>query len=435
MLMSTIGVLIALVIIIILAYKGITPVLTAPLVCIIICIMAGINVVDGYVTHYATGFANLTKSFLPIFLSCTIFGEAMNQTKSSHSIAYWLADKIGCNYAATACYIITVALAAGGMNMGVYVIVGPIGGILLSKGGYSKDILLACIMAGFWTFTAGAPYMPHPYNQLCMNALGTPSNAGLIPGGAAAIFMMIVSGIYLEWQSRRWKKQGRVWNESETAAHLDFAKERESCPSLIVSIIPLLVVLLVFNVANIALPGAMICGAIVCTLLNLKRLSPWEWLKCWEKGAVNCVHPVACIAAMGGIAGVVRETAMFSGVVEWMGSTTLHPYVLALLGTNVMAGLLGSGSASLGVVLPEVAPIYQAAAATGNYAIGNLHRLTSLGTIALDSLPQNGSIIAAMEIIGTNHKKAYAPVFITTVLLPLVAGFCVALPLAMAGFQ
>ncbi len=49
-----------------------------------------------------------------------------------------------------------------------------------------------------------------------------------------------------------------------------------------------------------------------------------------------------------------------------------------------------------------------------------MHRVATLASGALDSLPHNGYVVTTIRAIcGETHKRAYWPVFILTSILPL----------------
>ena len=78
-------------------------------------------------------------------------------------------------------------------------------------------------------------------------------------------------------------------------------------------------------------------------------------------------------------------------------------------------------------------PQFEAWVADGKATMGNLHRMVVLGSIGLDSLPHNGTILATCEMFGTTMKKSYFPVFITCTVMPIVTGAVIALPLMLMG--
>lgn len=66
--------------------------------------------------------------------------------------------------------------------------------------------------------------------------------------------------------------------------------------------------------------------------------------------------------------------------------------------------------------MPAIAPIYLARGVIPQAA----HRVASIASGALDSLPWNGYVVTLLNICHLTHKEGYFPVFVTTVLIPIL---------------
>ena len=83
----------------------------------------------------------------------------------------------------------------------------------------------------------------------------------------------------------------------------------------------------------------------------------------------------------------------------------------------VIAGLTGSASGGLSIALPVLAPYYQ----TTDVNMDQLHRISSIASGALDSLPHNGYVVTTIRAIcRETHRSAYWPVAALTVVIPLI---------------
>ncbi len=51
----------------------------------------------------------------------------------------------------------------------------------------------------------------------------------------------------------------------------------------------------------------------------------------------------------------------------------------------------------------------------------SLHRVASISSGGLDSLPHNGAILTVLAICGMTHKDSYWEMFVTSVIIPVVA--------------
>lgn len=433
-LLSLIGLVTAVVLLIYLCYNEYQPIILAPLAAILISTTSGIGITEGVLGHFAQGFANMSRNVLFVFICSTLFGGIMVATKSTHAIAKWISSKIGYKYAPTIIFLSSLILGIGGMNAGAWLTIYPVAMILCSKANYSKDIILGAIMSGTFAISLSAPFMPSPNNALLMSFLGTGPDAGLVPGLAAAFFMMIATIVYLEVQVRVWAKKGRVFVEWDEVPKDNPELEAEY-PPVWKAITPILIVLFAFNVLRWPLPISITCGAISSTLFSLKKFTPKEWLKVWEEGANHGVGPFINLAMLAGIGTLVMHTPVFVSILGWLATSNIHPYVLAIVAANVVAMCLGSASSAIAVAMPALAPIFHDMVATRGVCMGNIHRLFNLGSIGLDTLPHNGGIIACCRLFNTTHKKSYPVVFLTSIVEALAAAFLIALPLALLGFN
>jgi H+/gluconate symporter-like permease len=78
------------------------------------------------------------------------------------------------------------------------------------------------------------------------------------------------------------------------------------------------------------------------------------------------------------------------------------------------------------LALPIVKPIFIDQLGVAPRA---LHRVVAIASGSLDSLPANGYIVMLIRnVCGETHARAYGPVFVTTLLIPL-AGTMLAIAL------
>ena len=423
---SCIGILVGIILIILMSYYGHPPLMIALIAAVIICICSGTNSQEGLVTLYSTGFGNAMKNMFLMFLGCMTFGYVMDKAGCAHAIAYAISDHIPARFGPSVVLLIAAVLALGGLSAGGYLVVAPIGIIMFSKANYSKDILLGCIMGGMWTFTNMMPLSPSIQNGVIQGLLGTSTSAGLIPGMICGGIIFVCNIVYVTWQARRWRDAGRGFDSWDEVPE-DNAEFRNSLPSVWVSILPIIVVLVVYNVFHLVLATSLWVGVITCTLLRWKKFTPKEWIGVWEKGCLNALGPVVNLCTMSGIGAIVSITPFFKALVEWCGNSSINPYLLCFLGANLLAFMCGSASGGLNTLIPAIQPLLDTYVARG-FSLDNMARIMVAGCIGLDSMPNNGSLIAACDIIGTTMKKSYKPVFVTCTLIPLVACF-IAIPL------
>lgn len=417
--LSVIGIVVAVLIVMLMCYKGISSLIAATIGAIVIALTSRINLVDALVTYYAAGVGNMVGSLLLTLLFASCFSIMMVKTKAAYSIADWLTRRLGMKYTPLIIMFASAILSAGGMMIGVYMTMFPIGIYLCSKSNYSKDIVLGAIIGGAWTFAYSSPFMPSLQNMLLQNYLGTSPSAGMVPGLVTGILMLVATCIYLQWQAAHWARKGRVFVDWEDLP--DSKELSEDLPSVWCGLLPIVLILVLYNAVGLALPLSLACGTILLMLLQIKRFSPKEWLKVWESGMMTGVQPLINVAAMGGIGALIGQTVFFDAVVQFTQTTTMPPYVFAMLMSTFLAFCLGSASSGLSTALPTMAPLLQNMASASGADLGVMARIMAIGSVGPDSLPHNGTLVAAVNQFNTTYKKSYFPVFIVSVVYPLIS--------------
>ena len=144
-----------------------------------------------------------------------------------------------------------------------------------------------------------------------------------------------------------------------------------------------------------ALILALGLGVIAAILLHLPQLSG-------RYGA----------AATGG-----ALTPGFQAAVNTMTSLPGEPLIGAAVAVSVIAGLTGSASGGQSIALPLIAPHY----IDMGVDPAGLHRVVSISSGALDSLPHNGYVVTTLRgICKETYAAAYPALGALTVIVPLI---------------
>jgi H+/gluconate symporter-like permease len=72
-----------------------------------------------------------------------------------------------------------------------------------------------------------------------------------------------------------------------------------------------------------------------------------------------------------------------------------------------MAGISGSASGGLGIILETIAPKYLALGLSPDL----VHRISVMSAGAFDALPHNGVVITTMAVAGLTHANSYKHVW------------------------
>ena len=136
------------------------------------------------------------------------------------------------------------------------------------------------------------------------------------------------------------------------------------------------------------------------------------------KGTENAIIATVNICAVVGYGAVAKNSPAFSSIVDALVSMPGMEYAGLAIAVTVIAGVTGSASGGLGIALPILAPLY----GTQGLDAGAMHRISVLASGGLDSLPHNGYIVTTIRAVcNETHERAYKPIFILTVVIPLIA--------------
>ncbi len=87
---------------------------------------------------------------------------------------------------------------------------------------------------------------------------------------------------------------------------------------------------------------------------------------------------------------------------------------------SVLAGITGSASGGLSIALESLGTTYYQLAIDLGVNPDVMHRVASMASGGLDSLPHNGAVITLLTICGLTHKQSYFDIGVVTVVIPLI---------------
>jgi len=162
---------------------------------------------------------------------------------------------------------------------------------------------------------------------------------------------------------------------------------------------------------------------VACVLLILfsarcrRRLS--EILKA---GAMDSLLPVFNTASEVGYGATIAALPAFAIVKSaLLNFVPSNPLVSEATAISVLAGITGSASGGLSIALESLGATYYERALEFGVNPEVMHRVASMASGGLDSLPHNGAVITLLIICGLTHKQSYFDIGVVTVVIPLIA--------------
>ncbi|MFW8590071.1 GntP family permease [Glaciecola sp. 2405UD65-10] len=426
--LSLIGLIGGLLLLIVLTIRGVNLFIAAPLCALLVAITNGISVFTGdanFVTTYMSGFSGFVASWFFMFLLGAIFGKFMEDTGAADALAQAIIAKLGYKRAVIAVIAACAILTYGGVSLFVVAFsVYPMALSLFKDANLPRRFIPATMAFGSVTFTMTSAGSPEIQNWIPIQYLGTSPFAAWEVSLVVACFM----ASFGYWWLSRMVKNAVANGESFHALAIDPVKKVRKYPPAYTGFIPLLVVLVVSfllhdKYSQYALIAALGGGVLTLMLINYRYFQDMgEAINTGTLGALNAIGNTAAVVGFGAIA---KNTEAFAQTVDLMTQIPGNELIGAAIAVSVIAGLTGSASGGQVIALPEVAPHYLDQGVNPE----QLHRIVSISSGALDSLPHNGYVVTTIRAIcHETHKAAYGPMAALTVVVPLL-GLCLAIAL------
>jgi len=165
---------------------------------------------------------------------------------------------------------------------------------------------------------------------------------------------------------------------------------------------------------------ALSIAILVLVATNWARLA--SLTRSLDDGANASVLPIFNTASLVGFGAVVAALPAFEIVrVGVLGLGGENPLVSLAIAVNILAGITGSASGGMSIALSTLGSTYMEMAAAAGIAPEVLHRITTIATGGLDSLPHNGAVVTLLAICGLTHRQSYGDLAMVALVFPIGA--------------
>jgi len=480
------GIVLALGLLIWLAYKGWSVLLLAPAAALVAAAVAREPLLAHWTQTFMGSAAQFVAQFFPLFLLGSLFGKLMDDSGSVTAIARTMSERLGPRRAVLAVVLAGALVTYGGVSLFVaFFVLAPMAQALFRSADIPRRLMPAAIALGTSTFTMSAlPGTPAIQNAIPMPFFGTTPFAAPGLGILASIIML---GFGLWWLGRAEaaaRKAGEGYGGSaETAVGVaaddQFIRERATAarefdpaeiphgrhsdaePAIFAAVLPLIVVVGVnllmslfilprldfsfldedrwgdaslSSVAGVwAVAVALAVATATLVAINYRRLPALR--ASMDAGANASVLPVLSVASLVGFGAVVAALPAFAMVRDWVLSIGGGPLVSLATATNVLAALTGSASGGLTIALDALGGTYMTIAADRGIDPALMHRVAVIGAGTLDSLPHNGAVVTLLAVCGSTHRESYGDIVVVGIAGALIAlAAVIALGSALGSF-
>lgn len=447
---SIFGIVLSLFLLMFLAYRGYSVIILAPVLAMFAVLWSGAaNEMLGFYSQiFMTGLGGYIIKYFPLFLLGALFGKLMDASGSARSIAHFLVNKLGHQQAMLSIVLSCAILTYGGVSLFVVgFAVFPIASALFKELGIPKRLIPAAIMLGALTFTMTAlPGTPAIQNAIPMPFFDTDTYAAPILGMIASV-IMFTGGMW--WLNKRVRD---AQNNHEGYGHhpyeIEMTFDDRQLPSIAIAFVPIIFVILcnfilskfLFPALDTSYLAADKFGAVTLSAVNgLWSITCALFFSCllilaigWKRfanvketlqqGVSSSFLPIFNTASEVGYGSVIAALAGFVIIRDFLiGLAPNNPLISEAIVINVLAGITGSASGGLSIALNTMGETYKALALEHGISLELMHRVASMASGTMDSLPHNGAVITIITLCGLTHKQSYYDMFVVAIIFPLIA--------------
>jgi len=431
------------------AYRGYSVILFAPVAALGAVLLTDPSLVAPMFTGlFMDKMVGFLKLYFPVFLLGAIFGKLIELSGFSKSIVTATIGLFGAQRAMLSIVVVCALLTYGGVSLFVVVFaVYPFAAELFRQSDIPKRLIPGTIALGAFTFTMDAlPGTPQIQNIIPTTFFGTTTWAAPVLGTIGGIFILVVGLTYLDWRRRKARANGEGYGTDLVNEPAPFTGQTLAHP--LIAIAPLVLVGVANKLLTSAIPRfygeshsfdpavigsaapvvqevskvAAIWAVQGALLLGIATVLVFAWkpvMASFAEGTKSAVGG-ALLAAMNtaseyGFGAVIAALPGFLVVANALGAIP-NPLVNQAVTVTALAGITGSASGGMSIALAAMAETFIANANAAGIPMEVLHRVASMASGGMDTLPHNGAVITLLAVTGLTHRQAYKDIFAITVI-------------------
>ena len=420
------------------AYRGFSVILFAP-----IAAMGAVLLTDpaavpaAFSGVFMESMVGFVKNYFPVFLLGALFGKLIEISGFSKSIVSAVIGIVGAKRAMLSIVLVGAILTYGGVSLFVVVFaVYPFAAEMFRQSNIPKRLIPGTIALGAFSFTMDSlPGTPQIQNIIPTTYFQTTAFAAPALGIIGGIFILIVGMSYLEWQRHRAATAGEGYGEGHTNEPPPM--EHEKLASAWLAFLPLVLVfglnkvfttmikagygasydlklpamaapvhIAVDKLAAVwAVEGALLAG-IISVLVFAWRPVSTRFAEGGKAAVAGALLASINTASEYGFGAVIATLPGFLVIRDALGAIP-NPLVREAVTVTSLAGITGSASGGLSIALAAMSKEFIEAANAHGIPMEVLHRVASMASGGMDTLPHNGAVITLLMVCGLTHKQSY----------------------------
>jgi len=448
--MSLVIIVASLVFLMYVAYRGYSVILFAPVAALGAVLLTDPSLVAPmFSSIFMKKMVGFIADYFPVFMLGAVFGKVIEISGFSKSIVAAVIGLIGRERAMLSIVMVCAVLTYGGVSLFVVVFaVYPFAAEMFRQSEIPKRLIPGTIALGAFTITMDAlPGSPQIQNIIPTTFFNTNTWAAPWLGVIGGAFIIAMGMAYLQLMRRRAAAAGEGYgtdlkNEPEPY-------EAETLPNPWVALSPLVVVGVMnlvftslipkfygktheFALSEGAKPIVTEVGKVTAIwaveaalLLGILTVFAFAWKPVTAKFADGSKAAIAgsLLASMNtaseyGFGGVIAALPGFLVIADALKAIP-NPLINEAITVTSLAGITGSASGGMSIALAAMSETFIANAQAAGIPLEVFHRVASMASGGMDTLPHNGAVITLLAVCGLTHKQSYKDIFAITLIKTL----------------
>jgi H+/gluconate symporter-like permease len=445
--MSFVIALAALAFLMLVAYRGFSVIMFAPVAALLAVLLTDPSaVLPVYTGLFMDKMVGFVKLYFPIFLLGAIFGKVIELSGFSKSIVATVIGLIGRERAVISIVLVANLLTYGGVSLFVAVFaVYPFAAEAFRQGNIPKRLIPGTIALGAFSFTMDSlPGTPQIQNIIPTTFFKTDAYAAPWLGIIGSAFIFVAGIAYLTWRMRSAQAAGEGYGEGHTQEPEPVSERALVNP--IIAMLPLVVVGVLNKVFTYAMPGlygatnettlagldhpittsvssvgaiwalelALLAGILTVVAFGYRGIAG-RFAEGTKAAVAGSLLASLNTASEYGFGGVIAALPGFIVIKDALASIP-NPLVNEAISVTTLAGITGSASGGMSIALAALSNQFIAAANAAHIPMEVLHRVAAMASGGMDTLPHNGAVITLLAVTGLTHRQSYKDIFAITCL-------------------
>lgn len=434
---SSIGLIVAVVLLIYLVFKGYEPIYILIPIVAILAITSGLSFKDSWMTTMMESASNMFTSLAPLLTCSLMFSGLFGLSGASKKFAETVLDFgekifrakpgnetiVGIRITVVFMMLIEGVFNFFGLDgLAVSIVMFPIGVQMLKKYNLNRKVLPALLYCS--STLACLPFAVNNTMVIHSQTLGVSTGSHAVIGFIGCACGAAFNIIFLT----RYMKKNQSLGGFVPGPQDSEVPNEVKLPPFILTVIPLVISFILFTFVGLKMPVALLCAIILELIFyspQFRQLAKIKNIKAVTLVRENlnqqvkfAVYLVATVALLVGYSSVIQQTPAFGALISALTSGDaagmywkcgIAMAIVIAISANTFAGMLTN--------LNIVAPYFLQVGVPAHVIM----RLSSTATLILDTLPTNIGIITAHNLSGVKMKDGYYACFMVTCVGPAIS--------------